>query len=49
MVAIGLAIEATRDGDVAWIASAPIVLLLALTLARGAKPRSGGSEVKAPK
>jgi len=35
MVAIGLAIEALRDGDVAWMASAPLVLLLALALARG--------------
>ena len=39
MVAIGLAIEALRDGDVAWIASTPLVLLLALALARGAKSR----------
>lgn len=37
MVGIGLAIEALRDGDVAWIASTPLVLLLALALARGAK------------
>jgi hypothetical protein len=34
MVAIGLAIEAVRDGDVAWIAAAPLVLLLALALLR---------------
>ena len=35
MVAIGLAIETLYDGDVAWIASAPLVVLLALALARG--------------
>lgn len=35
MVAIGLTIEAVRDGDAAWIAAAPLVLLLALALARG--------------
>jgi hypothetical protein len=35
MVVTGLAIEAARDGDVAWIAAAPLVLLLALALARG--------------
>ena len=34
MVAIGLAIEALRDGDVAWLASAPLAALLAAALLR---------------
>ena len=34
MVAIGLAIEALRDGEVAGIASAPLAALLAAALLR---------------
>ncbi|GMU64435.1 MAG: hypothetical protein AMXMBFR36_07090 [Acidobacteriota bacterium] len=34
MVAIGFAIEVCRDGNVPWLSSAPLVVLLALALVR---------------